>query len=89
MSARDCFYKPIVEESENRHLLPLFADIEDGSSEKAVELLRQIPQFQNWYDPKEGDVAVILHPDGNGNSIPRQFYKGAWRDLVLLKDNPA
>lgn len=83
MSARDCFYKPIVEESENRHLLPLFADIEDRSSEKAVELLRQIPKFKNWYNPKEGDSMMTLCIASN-KSIRHIFIKGTWHECAQV-----
>ena len=75
-------------EAENRYLLPLFADIEIDSSSHAAYLLRQLPQFQDWYDPKEGDVATVLHPD-NRKSIRRKFYKGSWIDIVSLNTNLA
>lgn len=78
-----------LNEAKNRHLSPLFADIEIDGSSHAAYLLRQLPQFQDWYDPKEGDVATVLHPDSH-KSITREFYKGSWRDTVsLLNNNPA
>ena len=77
-----------LNEVKNRHLSPLFADIEIDGGDHAAYLLRQLPQFQDWYDPKEGDVATVLHPD-NRNPITREFYKGSWRDTVsLLNNNP-
>lgn len=77
----------ILHDAENNHLLPLFADPKITGSNHAAYLLRQLPQFQDWYDPKEGDIAVVLHPE-NANSITREFHKGSWRDIVSINTNP-
>jgi hypothetical protein len=78
----------VLQEAENIHLLPLFADLQLKTTSYAVDLLRQLPQFQNWYDPKEGDVATVLHPDSR-KSIRRKFYEGSWVDIVSLNTNLA
>lgn len=77
-----------LNEAKNRHLLPLFADIEIDGGDHAAYLLRQLPQFEDWYDPKEGDVATVLHPDSR-KSIRRKFYEGSWVDIVSLNTNLA
>lgn len=79
-----------LNEAKNRHLSPLFADIEIDGGDHAAYLLRQLPQFKDWYDPKEGDIATVLHPEDTCREpITREFYKGSWQDTVsLLNKNP-